>query len=487
MRDLFASVQGYLDWAGPLKSSTSDEIISRVTDRISEIDRTIKAFIHLDPEELKAQSGNVATGTGAALEGVPVAVKTNICIKGRITSCASKMLKDYRAPYTATVIEKLLASGAMVISGTNMDEYAFGSSCETSFFGPTKNPWDISRIPGGSSGGSAAAVAAGEVPLALGSDTGGSIRQPASMCGIVGLKPTYGRVSRSGLVAFASSLDQIGPLARNVKDCAMLLEAIAGFDAKDSTSVERPVDEYSKALKGDVKGLRIGVPEEYFVEGTDREVLNAVKSAIRTYEDLGAEIVEMSLPHTKYAVSCYYIIAPAEASSNLARYDGVHYGYRSRRVEGLDDVYTFSRSEGFGAEVKRRILLGTYALSSGYYEAYYLKAQKVRTKIANDFISAFEKCDIVLTPTAPSTAFKIGERVDDPLKMYLSDAFTIPASLAGLPAISIPCGFDSDSMPIGLQLIAPAFNEGRLLNAAYAFETNTDHHRRKPPHLEVEV
>jgi aspartyl-tRNA(Asn)/glutamyl-tRNA(Gln) amidotransferase subunit A len=362
---------------------------------------------------------------------------------------------------------------------TNMDEFAFGSSCENSYYGPTKNPWDTTRIPGGSSGGSAAAVAAGEVVAAFGSDTGGSIRQPASMCGVVGFKPTYGRVSRYGLIAFASSLDQIGPITRNVSDCALLLEIISGYDPKDSTSVNVEVPSYTGSLSKSIEGMTIGIPEEYFQSGIDEDVKKCVDEAIEVLKGLGAKTMDISLPHTKYAVSCYYIIGPAEASSNLARYDGVHYGHRDRTADDIIDLYIGSRNEGFGSEAKRRVLLGTYALSKGYYEAYYLKAQKVRTKIADDFREAFKKCDCILTPTSPTTAFKIGDRMDDPLKMYLSDIFTIPANLAGLPAVSIPCGIDRNDLPVGLQLMAKPFAEEVLVQVAHAFQSNTDHHERK--------
>ena len=362
-----------------------------------------------------------------------------------------------------------------------MDEFAFGSSCETSCYGATRNPWDLDRIPGGSSGGSAAAVAADETVLALGSDTGGSIRQPAALCGVVGLKPTYGRVSRYGLIAFASSLDQIGPITKNVEDSALLLNVIAGYDERDSTSADIPVPDYTEFLNSDIKGLKAGVPKEYFVKGLSAETEKAVRAAIEVFKKLGVKIVELSLPHTKYAVSTYYIIAPAEASSNLARFDGVQYGYRNVKTKDIIDMYSITRRDGFGDEVKRRLMLGTYVLSSGYYEAYYLKASKVRTKIKEDFDSVFKKCDFIITPTTPTAAFKIGEKIDDPLNMYLSDIYTIPANLAGIPAISIPCGFTGSGLPVGMQILADVFREDIIFKTAHAFERNTDFHKRKPP------
>ena len=451
---------------------------AKLADRVVDIDKDVHAFINIDKDRIVERASLLETsGREGRLWGVPVAIKNNICIKGELTTCASHVLEGFRPPYDATVIEKLLADNALLMPEANMDEFAFGSSCETSYYGPTKNPWDISRIPGGSSGGSVAAVASGEVVAALGSDTGGSIRQPASMCGVVGFKPTYGRVSRYGLIAFASSLDQIGPITRNIPDCAVLLEVISGYDDKDSTSVDREVPRYTESLNKKIDGLVIGVPEEYMGEGIDEGVRQRINEAIEVFKGLGAKTVDISLPHTKYAVSCYYIIGPAEASSNLARYDGVHYGYRSPKAGDIIEMYTSSRSEGFGAEAKRRILLGTYSLSSGYYDAYYLKAQKVRTKISADFRKAFEVCDCILTPTSPNTAFKIGERMDDPLQMYLSDVFTIPANLAGLPAVSVPCGMGENDMPVGLQIMAPPFEEEVLIKAAHAFESNTDHHK----------
>lgn len=441
--------------------------------RIEAVDPKVKAFAHINK---KASQQNV----GGKLSGIPVLIKDNICVKDEATTCASRILEGFKPPYDATVVRKLKDAGAVLIGKANMDEFAFGSSCETSCYGPTRNPWDLERIPGGSSGGSAAAVAAGETVMALGSDTGGSIRQPAALCGVVGLKPTYGRVSRYGLIAFASSLDQIGPITKDVEDAALLLNVIAGYDQMDSTSVDIPVPDYTKSLTKDIKGVRIGVPKEYFVKGIDPEVEAAVKNAIKVFKDLGATIVDISLPHTEYAVSTYYIIGPAEASSNLARFDGAHYGYRDADAKDMIDMYIQTRSKGFGPEAKRRILLGTYCLSSGYYDAYYLKALKVRTKIKEDFDKAFSSCDCIVTPTTPTPAFKIGEKANDPLAMYLSDIFTIPANLAGLPGISIPCGFSSGDLPIGLQIMAKPFDEETIFRSSYAFEQSTDFHKRRP-------
>ncbi len=445
--------------------------------RIKALDKDINAFVAVNEKEAQSRGG---AGPKGRLGGIPVLIKDNICVKDEDTTCASKILKGFKPPYDATVVKRLKDEGAVLIGKSNMDEFAFGSSCETSCYGPTRNPWDRERIPGGSSGGSAAAVAADETVLALGSDTGGSIRQPASLCGVVGLKPTYGRVSRYGLIAFASSLDQIGPITKDVQDSAIMLNVIAGHDEMDSTSVDIPVPDYTRSLVKDVKGLRIGVPKEYFVKGLDGEVEAAVRQGIETLKDLGARIVDISLPHTEYAVSTYYIIAPAEASSNLARFDGVQYGFRAGDAKDMIDMYIKTRSEGFGNEAKRRILLGTYCLSAGYYDAYYLKAQKVRTKIREDFDNVFAACDLIVTPTSPTPAFKIGEKTGDPLSMYLSDVYTIPANLAGLPAISIPCGFSREGLPVGLQILAKPFDEATLLRCAYTFEQSTDFHKRKP-------
>jgi aspartyl-tRNA(Asn)/glutamyl-tRNA(Gln) amidotransferase subunit A len=452
------------------------DIIDSLFRRIESIDKKIKAFVYLN----KNCASSLPEDKSGKLYGIPVLVKDNICVKGELTTCASRILAGFKPPYDATVVKKLKNAGAILIGKANMDEFAFGSSCETSCYGPTRNPWETDRIPGGSSGGSAAAVASDQTILALGSDTGGSIRQPASLCGVVGLKPTYGRVSRYGLIAFASSLDQIGPITKDVRDAAMVLNVIAGYDEMDSTCVDVPVPDYTKSLTKDVKGLKIGVPKEYFIEGIDKEVEAGVRKSIDILKSLGAEIVEITLPHTQYAVSTYYIVAPAEASSNLARFDGVQYGLRADDAKDLIDMYIKTRSKGFGNEAKRRILLGTYCLSTGYYDAYYLKAQKVRTKIKEDFDNAFKICDVIVTPTAPTPAFKVGEKTEDPLSMYLSDIFTISANLAGLPAISIPCAFSKDSLPIGLHMLAKPFDEETLLRAAYTFEQNTDHHKRKP-------
>jgi aspartyl-tRNA(Asn)/glutamyl-tRNA(Gln) amidotransferase subunit A len=410
-----------------------------------------------------------------------LAIKDVLCTRYVHTTCSSKILQSYLPPYDATAIQRLKAQDAVLLGKTNMDEFAMGSSTENSAFFPTRNPWALDYGPGGSSGGSAAAVAADLCAAALGSDTGGSIRQPASFCGIAGLKPTYGLVSRYGLVAFASSLDQIGPLAKDVKDCALLLQAIAGHDPFDSTSADLPVPDYSSALTGDIRGIRIGIPDEYFIEGMDPEVEAAIWTAIQTLEALGGVQEKVSLPHTPYAVATYYLVATAEASSNLARYDGVKYGYRTSRPADLLEMYQRSRREGFGPEVKRRIMLGTYALSAGYYDAYYLKAQKVRTLIRRDFEQAFERCEVIATPTSPTPAFKVGEKTENPLQMYLSDIFTISVNLAGLPGMSIPCGFTKAGLPIGLQLIGKPFDEATVLKVAHAYEQGTDWHLRKPP------
>lgn len=466
---------------------TSREATSACLQQVQKADPEIKAFLHLDAGDAlrQAAEADLALQAGSSPEkpllGVPIGIKDVIAVKNQSLQCGSKILGNYVSPYDATVIEKLKAAGAIIFGRLNMDEFAMGSSTENSAFFTTRNPWDTSRVPGGSSGGSAAAVAANECFAALGSDTGGSIRQPAALCGCVGLKPTYGRVSRFGLVAFASSLDQIGPLTKNVRDAAILLEILSGSDERDSTSVPHPVPHYSSGLTGDIKGLKLGLPREYFIRGLDEEVEQAVKTAIRHLEGLGAEIVEISLPHTDYAVATYYIVATAEASANLARFDGIRYG---KRVEGADpiELYSRTRGEGFGAEVKRRIILGTYVLSSGYYDAFYLRAQKVRTLIRNDFLKAFEKVDAIVTPTTPTAAFKAGEKSEDPLQMYLSDIFTISCNLAGIPGISLPCGFTRNpKLPIGLQLLGKPFGEETLLKLAYAYEQSTRWHREKAP------
>jgi aspartyl-tRNA(Asn)/glutamyl-tRNA(Gln) amidotransferase subunit A len=463
------------------------EVMQSCLDQIARVDANIHAFISHDASDALAQADaadrELARGdvSGKSLLGIPVAVKDVIAVKNQPLNCGSKILGKFVSPYDATVVEKLKAAGAIVFGRLNMDEFAMGSSTENSAFGVTKNPWDITRIPGGSSGGSAAAVVANEAIVALGSDTGGSIRQPAALCGCVGLKPTYGRVSRYGLVAFASSLDQIGSLTKNVHDAATMLGVVGGHDLRDSTSVPQPVPNYVANLTGDIKGLKLGLPKEYMIGGLDAEVKSAMDVAVKQFEKLGAEIVEISLPHTDYAVATYYIIATAEASANLARFDGIRYG---ARVDGADpiELYCKTRGAGFGAEVKRRIILGTYVLSSGYYDAYYLRAQKVRTLIRNDFLKAFKKVDAIVTPTSPTAAFKIGEKSDDPLQMYLSDIFTISCNLAGICGISIPCGFTKKpKLPIGLQLLGKPFGEEILLKIAHAYEQGTDWHSQKPP------
>lgn len=453
-------------------------VLDQLFSRIEKLDPKVKAFVLVN--KAKAKKSAAASKKNGKLSGVPVLLKDNICVKDEETTCASKILKAFKPPYSATAAKRLEDEGAVLIGKANMDEFAFGSSCESSCYGPTHNPWNLDCAPGGSSGGSAAAVAADETIAALGSDTGGSIRQPASLCGVVGLKPTYGRVSRYGLIAFASSLDQIGPITKDVEDSALILSVIAGHDEMDSTSVDEPVPDYSKSLVKDVRGLRIGVPKEYFIKGLDREVEEKVRSAVQLYKSLGAEVKDISLPHTEYAVSAYYIVAPAEASSNLARFDGVQYGFRARGAKDMIDMYVKTRSEAFGSEAKRRILLGTYCLSTGYYDAYYLKAQKVRTRIREDFDKAFASCDCIVTPTSPTPAFRLGERTGDPLSMYLSDVYTIPANMAGLPAISIPCGFSGMGLPIGLQIIARPFDEETIFRAAYTFEQNTEFHKKRP-------
>ena len=464
------------------------EVMQSCLDQIARVDGKIHAFISHNGADALAQAEGadklLAQGGGNAsrpLLGVPVAIKDVIAVRNQPLNCGSKILGRFVSPYDATVIEKLKAAGAIVFGRMNMDEFAMGSSTENSAFGITRNPWDTTRIPGGSSGGSAAAVAADETIAALGSDTGGSIRQPAALCGCVGLKPTYGRVSRYGLVAFASSLDQIGTFTKNIHDAATMLGVIGGHDARDSTSVPQPVPNYAAALTGNIKGLKLGLPREYMVGGLDAEVKAAMDAAVKQFAKLGGEIVEISLPHTDYAVATYYIIATAEASANLARFDGIRYG---ARVDGADpmELYSRTRGAGFGAEVKRRIILGTYVLSSGYYDAYYLRAQKVRTLIRNDFLKAFEKVDALVTPTSPTAAFRIGEKSDDPLQMYLSDIFTISCNLAGICGISLPCGFtQSPKLPIGLQLLGRPFGEEIVLRLAHAYEQSTPWHREKPP------
>ncbi|AIF50997.1 Asp-tRNA(Asn)/Glu-tRNA(Gln) amidotransferase subunit GatA [Pelosinus sp. UFO1] len=478
--ELFKHTAGELHTKLVTKEISAVELTKAVLGRIDAVEKDVQAFITQTRENALAQAQAVDDKIGrgekiSVLAGIPGALKDNICTKGTKTTCASKILATFVPPYNATVTEKLAAEDAVVVGKANMDEFAMGGSTENSGFFPTHNPWDLSTVPGGSSGGSAAAVAAGQAVWALGSDTGGSIRQPAAYCGVVGLKPTYGRVSRYGLVAYASSLDQIGPITRDVTDSAHVMNVIAGYDAKDSTSINAGVPDYTKSLVNNIKGLKIGLPKEYFVSGMDAEVERAINKAIEQLVALGAEYKEISMPHTEYALSAYYMIAPAEASSNLARYDGVSFGHR---VEGNDivEMYKKTRSEAFGAEVKRRIMLGTYALSSGYYDAYYLKALKVRTLVKQDFDKAFEQVDVLITPTAPTTAFKLGEKANDPLAMYLQDVCTIPVNLSGVPAISIPCGF-AGGMPIGMQIIGKPLGEETLLRAAYTFEQNNDYHK----------
>ena len=464
---------------------TSAELTQSVFNRIDAVEGQIEGYITLTRETALQQAEIADAGFQRGdemppLAGIPIAVKDVICTKGVLTTCGSKILGNFVPPYDATVITKLHRQGSVVIGKTNMDEFAVGSSTENSAYHITRNPWDLETIPGGSSGGSAAVVAADEAICSLGSDTGGSIRQPAALCGVVGMKPTYGRVSRFGLVAFASSLDQIGPFTKDVTDCALMLNAICGHDPMDSTSVNLPTPFYTEYLTNDIEGLKIGVPQEYFVEGMDTEVQEIVHTSVQALKECGASIEEISLPHTEYAIATYYIIAPAEASANLARYDGVRYGYRAEDADELIDMYKKTRSRGFGEEVKRRIMLGTYALSSGYYDAYYLKGQKARTLIKSDFDRAFETVDAIVAPTSPTPAFKVGERTADPLQMYLSDVLTTPSSLAGLPGISVPCGLTKGGLPIGLQILAAPFEEGKVLNVAHTFEQHTNHHRRKP-------
>jgi len=466
------------------KKVSSEEVTRAFLERIDEVEDVIKSFVTITGdsalERARSIDDKIESGDEpGALEGIPVAIKDNICTRGVLTSCSSRILEGFIPPYDATVMEKLNGTGAVMVGKTNMDEFAMGSSTENSGLFPTRNPWDIERVPGGSSGGSAAAVAACQVPYALGSDTGGSIRQPASFCGVVGIKPTYGAVSRYGLIAFASSFDQIGCFTRCVEDCALVLNAICGHDPMDSTSAPVEFPDFTTCLINDVRGLRIGLPQEYFTQGLSTGVRNAVDRAVKVFEEQGAVVEETSLPHTEYALPAYYLIAPAEASSNLARYDGVRYGLRVDEDGDVMEMFAKTRRKGFGPEVKRRIMLGTYALSAGYYDAYYLKALKVRTLVKEDFDRAFEKFDILLSPTTPTVAFKFGEKTDDPLEMYLSDVYTAPINLAGIPAISIPCGF-VDGMPVGLQLIGKPFDEGTLLRAAYAFEQATEHHKQLP-------
>ena len=463
---------------------SSVELTEAVFHRIATTDDRVHGYLTLAHDSALAQAKQADARLrdnqqSSPLLGIPLAVKDNFLTQGLRTTCASKILGEFMPPYDATTVAKLRAAGAVIVGKTNLDEFAMGSSAENSAFFPTRNPWNLERIPGGSSGGSAAAVAADQCIAALGTDTGGSIRQPAACCGVVGLKPTYGRVSRYGIIAFASSMDQVGPMTKNTRDAALLLQELAGHDPADSTSSSHTVADYSAALTGDVKGLRIGVPKEYFVSGMQPEVEQSVRAAIREFEQAGAKIEDISLPHTEYAVAVYYIVATAEASSNLARYDGMRFGHRAD-AKDLTETYMISRDEGFGSEVKRRIMLGTYVLSAGYYDAYYLKAQRVRRLIKEDFDQAFTRCDVIVTPTAPTTAFKIGEKTSDPLQMYLSDIYTISINLAGLPALSLPCGLDNDNLPIGLQIIGKHFDEATVLRTAHAFEQATKWHNARP-------
>jgi aspartyl-tRNA(Asn)/glutamyl-tRNA(Gln) amidotransferase subunit A len=464
--------------------TSSVELSQDYLGRIAAHNPNLNAFITVDAErtlsEARAADALRAAGQAGALTGVPIAHKDIFCAEGWLTTCGSKMLYNFVSPYDAHVIEQFKKAGMPTLGKTNMDEFAMGSSNETSYFGPVKNPWDAARVPGGSSGGSAACVAAGLAPAATGTDTGGSIRQPAALCGITGLKPTYGVVSRYGMIAFASSLDQGGPMARTAEDCALLLNVMAGFDNRDSTSLEREKEDYARDLAKPLAGLRIGLPKEFFGEGLTGDTAKAVEAAIAQFKQLGATTVEVSLPNSGLSVAAYYVIAPAEASSNLSRFDGVRYGYRTPDYTDLTDMYEKTRAEGFGAEVKRRILIGAYVLSHGYYDAYYIQAQKLRRLIAQDFAEAYKHCDVILGPTAPTTAFKLGEKADDPVQMYLSDIYTIAVNLAGLPGMSLPCGFDAQGLPIGLQLIGDYFSEARMLNVAHQYQLATDWHARTP-------
>ena len=476
------------------KQVSSRELAQHYLDRIAALNASINAFITVDPDKtlLEAAAADAlrASGQAGPLTGVPIAHKDIFCTDGWLTTCGSKMLHNFVAPYDAHVIERFKAAGMPSLGKTNMDEFAMGSSNETSYYGPVRNPWDTARVPGGSSGGAAACVAARMAPAATGTDTGGSIRQPAAFAGITGLKPTYGLVSRFGMIAFASSLDQAGPMAPSAEDCALLLNVMTGFDPKDSTSLERDKEDYTRDLATPVagsrlplEGLKVGLPREFFADGLNSEVAAAVEAAVAELKKLGATTVEISLANSKLAIPVYYVLAPAEASSNLSRFDGVRYGYRAPEYANLDDMYGKTRAQGFGAEVKRRIMIGAYVLSHGYYDAYYLQAQKIRRLIANDFTEAFKVCDVILGPTAPGTAFKLGEKSDDPIEMYLNDLYTIPANLAGLPGMSLPCGFDAHGLPIGLQLVGNYFSEAKMLNVAHQYQRATDWHTRLPEGL----
>ncbi|MDR2240178.1 MAG: Asp-tRNA(Asn)/Glu-tRNA(Gln) amidotransferase subunit GatA [Zoogloeaceae bacterium] len=463
---------------------SSVELTRLFLERIGKLNPALNAFITVDAEQSLAMArvadARIAKGEGGPLTGIPVAHKDIFCTEGWLTTCGSKMLSNFVSPYDATVIEHFKTAGAVTLGKTNMDEFAMGSSNETSFYGPVKNPWHPAAVPGGSSGGSAAAVAARLAPAATGTDTGGSIRQPAALCGLTGLKPTYGLVSRYGMIAFASSLDQAGPMAKSAEDCALLLNVMAGFDARDSTSLARPAEDYARDLAQPLAGLRIGLPKEFFAEGLSSDVARAVDAAIAEYRKLGAVTVDVSLPNMRLAVPAYYVIAPAEASSNLSRFDGARYGWRAPQYGDLADMYCQSRAQGFGAEVKRRILIGTYVLSHGYYDAYYLQAQRIRRLIAQDFVAAFRECDLIMGPTTPTVAFDLGDKAGDPVQMYLSDIYTIAVNLAGLPGLSLPCGAGAKGLPVGLQIIGNYFSEARMLNAAHRYQQTTDWHRRSP-------
>ena len=463
---------------------SSVELTQLYLDRIARLNPALNAFITLNPElslaQAKAADARIAAGKADALTGIPLAQKDIFCAKGWLTTCGSKMLHNFVSPYDAHVITQFNNAGAIILGKTNMDEFAMGSSNETSFYGPVKNPWDTQRVPGGSSGGTAAAVAARLCAAATGTDTGGSIRQPAALCGISGLKPTYGVCSRYGMIAFASSLDQAGPMGRSAEDLALMLNVMAGFDERDSTSLQRDTEDYARDLNKPLNGLRIGLPKEFFAAGMGSDVAKAVEAAIAEYKKLGATVVEISLPNSKLSVPVYYVLAPAEASSNLSRFDGVRYGYRAPEYGDLTDMYEKTRAQGFGAEVKRRIMIGTYVLSHGYYDAYYIKAQRIRRLIAQDFVEAFKQCDVIMGPTSPTTAFKLGEKGDDPVQMYLSDIYTIAVNLAGLPGMSIPCGFGENNLPVGLQIIGNYFDEARMLNVAHQYQLATDWHSRAP-------
>ena len=466
------------------KKISSVELTREFLARIAKLNSKLNAFITLNEEvslkEAQAADMRIKQSQAQSLTGIPIAHKDIFCAKGWLTTCGSKILSNFVAPYNAHVIERCREAGMVTLGKTNMDEFAMGSSNENSYYGPVKNPWDVKAVPGGSSGGSATAVAARMAPVVTGTDTGGSIRQPAALTGISGIKPTYGMVSRYGMIAFASSLDQGGPLAKSAEDLALMLNVITGFDARDSTSLNRPPEDYARDLAKPLTGLKIGLPKEYFAEGLSKDVAHAVEAAIAVYKKLGATTVGVSLPNTRLSIPVYYVLAPAEASSNLARYDGVRYGYRAPQYVDLADMYKKTRAQGFGPEVKRRILIGTYVLSHGYYDAYYLKAQKLRRLIARDFIEVFKKCDVVMGPTSPDTAFKLGEKTQDPVQMYLNDIYTTPANLAGLPGMSVPCGFDGKNLPVGLQIIGNYFSEAKMLNVAYQYQLATDWHKRMP-------